>query len=141
MGLILFASDRLAARRATAAPATFGRGLAVGLAQALAIIPGVSRSGATMSAGLLAGMSRPEAARFSFLLSTPMIFGAAVFKLRDMSPSAVNASFLAGISVSAVVGFLAIGGLLKWLTRRGFLPFALYRLALAAAVVLVFLLR
>ncbi|MDD8026212.1 MAG: undecaprenyl-diphosphate phosphatase [Acidobacteriota bacterium] len=141
MGVVLYVADRMAAGRTASAPPTFLRGLAVGLAQAAAIIPGVSRSGATMSAGMFAGMSRPEAARFSFLLSTPMIFGAVVFKLRHFSLSALDAPFLVGIAVSAVVGFLAIGGLMKWLTRRGFLPFAVYRLLLAAAVVLVFVLR
>jgi undecaprenyl-diphosphatase len=141
MGLVLLAADRLAAGRTAIAPPTFFRCLAVGLAQALAILPGVSRSGATMAAGMFAGMSRAESARFSFLLSTPMIFGAAVFKLRDVSPAAVDLPFLTGIFVSAGVGFLVIGGLLKWLARRGFLPFVVYRLALAAAVFAVLILR
>jgi undecaprenyl-diphosphatase len=141
MGVVLFLADRMAARRIASAEPTLGRSLAVGLAQALAIVPGVSRSGITMATGLFAGMTREAAARFSFLLSTPMIAGAAVFKLRHLSRSAVDAPFLIGIIVSAAVGFLVIGGLLKWLARRGFLPFVVYRLLLAATVVLVSILR
>jgi undecaprenyl-diphosphatase len=137
MGVILFFADRAAVDRASGADPTFGRGIVIGLAQALAIVPGVSRSGATMTAGLLTGLSREAAARFSFLLSAPLIAGAGLFKLRGLSPAAVDGPFLAGIAVSAVTGFLVIGGLLRWLERRSFLPFAVYRILLAAAVALI----
>lgn len=140
MGLIMLFADRAAGGRASGAPPTFGRGMAIGLAQALAIVPGVSRSGATMTAGLFTGLSREAAARFSFLLSAPLIAGAAVFKLRGIKPASVGGPFLVGIVVSALTGFLVIGGLLRWLQRRGFRPFAVYRILLAATVVLIALL-
>jgi len=141
MALVLLAADRLAAGRTAEAGTTLGRSLAVGVSQALAVVPGVSRSGITMAAGLFAGMTREQAARFSFLLSTPMIAGAGLYELRHIPLSAMGTPFIAGIATSAVSGFLVIAALLAWLRRRGFLPFVIYRLALAAAIVALSLAR
>ncbi|MCL5045812.1 MAG: UDP-diphosphatase, partial [Actinobacteria bacterium] len=106
-----------------------------------AIIPGVSRSGVTMTAGLLTGMTREAAARFSFLLSAPLVFGAALYKLKDIRPADVNLPFLVGIGASAVVGALAIGFLLRYLRRESFALFVWYRVVIAAVILAVFWFR
>lgn len=110
--------------------------LAVGAAQALALMPGVSRSGATLSAGLLLGLSPASAAELSFLLSAPIIAGAAAFKLRHIGAAELTGPFFCGIAVSAVSGLLAVRFFLALLPKRGLTPFVAYRLALAAALLL-----
>lgn len=108
--------------------------LAVGAAQALAILPGVSRSGVTVSAGLLLGLAPAAAAELSFLLSAPIIAGAAAYKLRGIGVADVTAPFLCGVAVSALTGLLAVRVFLALLPRRGLTPFVLYRLALGGAL-------
>lgn len=113
--------------------------LVVGAAQACAVIPGVSRSGSTMSAGLLRNMKRETAARFSFLLSTPIIAGAVLLKAHEVHkagglPQDMRAPFLVGAIVSAVVGFFVIGWLIRFLETRTFKGFIIYRLALGVVV-------
>jgi undecaprenyl-diphosphatase len=107
--------------------------LIIGMGQALAIAPGISRSGATISAGLWRGLQREAAARYSFLLATPIILGAGLFKLRDLweTPLFADSVFvlLAGFLAAAVSGFLSIKFLLRYLQRRGLYPFAAYCLA------------
>jgi len=104
--------------------------LVIGFAQAAAIAPGISRSGATMSTGLAGGLQRPTAARFSFLLSAPIIFGAGLLQLTKLAstPDALaQAPFLAaGFLVAAVVGYLCIWGMLRYLQRGRLYPFAIY---------------
>lgn len=101
--------------------------LMVGVSQALALLPGISRSGFTISTGLFAGIRREEAARFSFLLSIPAITGAAVLKLPDAGIGIVDLPFMAvGLAVSAITGYLALKVLLKFLTRGKFSMFAWY---------------
>jgi undecaprenyl-diphosphatase len=138
VGLLLFALDRRPAGKDTE-PGT-GRGLLIGIAQALALVPGVSRSGITMAAGIGLGLSRSAAARFSFLLSTPAILGAAVLNAKDMA-AGDPVVLAAGLVASAVSGYLAIGFLLRHLSRVGFLPYALYRIALAVVVLAVWITR
>lgn len=115
----------------------------IGLAQALALIPGVSRSGITMVAGMSAGMKRDHAARFSFLISMPLIAGAGLKKGIDLAIVGVDASgitiLIVGMFAAAVVGYLVIGWLLRYLSQRSLIPFALYRLALALIVALILL--
>lgn len=125
----------------TAEKLGWGKALLVGCAQAAALVPGVSRSGATMIAGIALGLSRAEAARFSFLLSVPITFGAALFALRHLTIADVTLPFVAGIVVSALTGIWAIRFLLRFLKQHNFTPFVVYRLALAAAVVLLVLSR
>ncbi|MDD4335624.1 MAG: undecaprenyl-diphosphate phosphatase, partial [Desulfotomaculaceae bacterium] len=103
--------------------------------QAFAIIPGVSRSGVTMTAGRALGLTRETAARFSFLLSTPIIFGAGVMQLKDIALSDVNIAFITGVVSSAVVGFLSIGFLLRYLSERSFALFVWYRFLAGFAVI------
>lgn len=103
----------------------------MGLFQALAIAPGISRSGATISAGLFRGVAREAAARFSFLLSIPAILGAAVVAIPDVPPGTEWGPTIAGAAVAAVVGFAAIAFLLRYLRTRTMLPFAAYCVALS----------
>lgn len=111
--------------------------LGVGCAQALALMPGVSRSGVTVSAALLLGLSPAASAELSFLLSAPIIAGAAAFKLRHLPlADALSAPFLAGVVVSALTGLLAVRLFLALLPRKGLTPFVLYRLALGASILL-----
>lgn len=106
---------------------TAGRALLVGCAQALAILPGISRSGSTIGAGLLSGLSRPAAARFSFLLAIPALAGAGVLKLPDLGNLDLGAAPLGiGFLASLVSSYLAIWGLIGYLQRRGLYPFAAY---------------
>lgn len=102
----------------------------IGLGQALAIAPGISRSGATIASGLLRGVRRAAAARFSFLLSTPVIVGAGVWQLKDLFESGAWTAHLAPMAVgflaSAIVGYACIRFLLRYLRQHGLYPFALY---------------
>ena len=141
MGLILYMADRYGAKRVCAQKISFGQSITIGISQALAIIPGVSRSGITITSGLFLGLTRETAARFSFLLSTPIIAGAGLLKLRHLSPKAINLPFSVGVLTSAAVGFLVIGLLLRWLRKSSFLPFVWYRFMLGAAIITIALSR
>jgi len=137
MGLVLWWSDRKGAKEIELGGITLKSSLIVGLSQALAIIPGVSRSGITMAAGLGLGLTRKSAARFSFLLSAPIIFGAALVKLPQVMghPEMITRDFVSGMLVSFVSGLLSISILLKYVQTRDFMPFVWYRLILGAAVI------
>jgi len=107
------------------------------VAQALALVPGTSRSGITISAGLFMGVSREAAARFSFLLSIPAILGAGVLKLGELDAAGESAAELAvGFGASAVAGFLAVSALIRLLRTRTLWPFIWYRLVAGGAFVL-----
>lgn len=138
MGVFLYWADRGSTKDIEINGITFRMSVLIGLSQALAIIPGVSRSGVTMTAGLLTGMTREGAARFSFLLSTPIILGAAAVKLPHVisDPSVVSVSFVWGMAVSCVAGVVSIGFLLRYVQTKNFLPFAWYRFALGALVLI-----
>jgi undecaprenyl-diphosphatase len=120
---------------------TLKQALTIGLAQCLAIVPGVSRSGATMAAGRALGLKRPEAAKFSFLLAAPIMFGSAVFEARHFSISMLTSEFVVAFLAALVFGLLAIKYLLKYLERGSFAVFAWYRFVLALIVIIVFLMR
>ena len=113
--------------------------LVVGVAQAFALIPGVSRSGSTIAAGLFRGMTREAAVRFSFLLSTPIIAGAALVKAHELHkeglPAAMHAPFLVGILVSAVVGYAAIAWLIRYLQSNSLRAFIIYRIIAGVVVI------
>lgn len=113
--------------------------LLIGAAQALALVPGVSRSGITITAGLLLGFSRAEAARFAFLLTVPIITAAALWRARLIFVTGVPemgeaGTIAAGMISSWLIGFLCIGVLLRFLKTGSYLPFVAYRLLLAAFV-------
>jgi undecaprenyl-diphosphatase len=108
-------------------------GVVVGLAEAFALLPGISRSGMTITAGMAQGFERSEAARYSFLLAIPAIAGAGLFDGIDLVRSGgFTADLLVGMAVAAVVGYVAIAFLLRVLQRVGLLPFAVYCLAAGA---------
>lgn len=113
----------------------------IGCAQAIAIMPGVSRSGITITAALFLGLSRSAAARISFLLSTPIIAGAAVLEVTKLSAADFNAALLWGFLSAFVGGLLVIGGLMRYIKTHSFNVFVYYRWALAAVILLVTLCR
>ena len=137
-GVVLYLVDRWSEERRRLEQLRLGDAVLMGLAQAAALQPGVSRSGVTITAGRGVGLDRPAAARFSFLLSIPIIAGAGLFKglsvLQHGLPPGTTTPFLWGMVASAVSGFLAIWGLLSYLRRRDFAPFTIYRLAAASVV-------
>jgi undecaprenyl-diphosphatase len=138
VGLILFLVDKYAAHRKELGKLTKLDAFWIGLSQAVAIIPGVSRSGATMTTGLFLGLSREQAARFSFLLSTPIIFGAAIVKVPHLLKAGIDTPIFFGILASAITGYLSIKYMLRFIQKVGCAPFFWYRLALAAIVVAVY---
>jgi undecaprenyl-diphosphatase len=139
MGVLLYWADRKSAKRIEINGITFRMSALIGLSQALAIIPGVSRSGITMTTGLLTGTTREGAAKFSFLLSTPIILGAALVKLPHLisEPSVITPAFAIGMTVSCIAGILSIGFLLRYVRAKNFLPFAWYRFMLGGLVLIV----
>jgi undecaprenyl-diphosphatase len=105
----------------------------VGMFQAFALLPGISRSGMTITGGLVQGMDRPEAARLGFLLGVPAILGAGGLELKDMiDRGGFSNELLVGTAVAAVSGYLAITTLIRLIGRFGLLPFALYCLGFGA---------
>lgn len=141
--LALLAADRLGARQRELDDVGVGTALTVGFSQALALFPGISRSGATITAGLALGLTREAAARFSFLLATPITLGAGLYGSRDLLTEAhTGVEWLAiggGFGAAALSGALAIGFLLAWLRRRSVAVFSAYRVAFAALVVVLVL--
>jgi undecaprenyl-diphosphatase len=136
-GLLLWYADRRAAQTKTVYQLTWKNALFVGFAQALALIPGTSRSGITMTAGLMLGLDRESAARFSFLLSIPVIIGAGLLSTLDLlgSPNAVDwNALLYGALLSFVSAYVCIYLFLSWISRIGMLPFVIYRLLLGAVL-------
>jgi undecaprenyl-diphosphatase len=112
--------------------------LLIGVAQACALVPGVSRSGATLTAALLLGLTRPDAARFSFLLSIPAIGAAGVFQLKDALHDFHGASpapLIIATLVSAAAGYASIAWLMRYLRTKSLAPFAVYRILLAGVLV------
>jgi len=142
ISIVMWAVDRYSKQTGALDRMTFGHSLFIGFAQALALVPGVSRSGITIIAGLVTGYTRESAARFSFLLSTPVIVGAALLKLRKLHLAQGEAfPFLVGVAFSAVVGYVSIKFLLQYLNRHSLNLFVGYRIALAAIVVLLWAMR
>ncbi|QEF94470.1 undecaprenyl-diphosphatase UppP [Methanothermobacter sp. KEPCO-1] len=138
-GLLLWGSERISARIREKLPVEklgVRDSLIIGGAQALAIAPGISRSGATISAGLFLGFERELAARYSFLLSIPAILGAAIIQVKDISAGMdlLGASMIAGFVASAVSGYIAIKFLLKLIRERDLYVFASYCFAVGLLV-------
>ncbi|MGK2852408.1 MAG: undecaprenyl-diphosphatase UppP [Candidatus Limnocylindrales bacterium] len=145
-GLILWLADGIGAESREVEDVTFPIATGIGVAQALALIPGISRSGISISAGRLSGLGRPAAARFAFLMATPITAGAIIFEARKLltgesgvQPEAMP--LLVGMLASLVAGFAAIHLMLRYLRTRSLRIFVWYRFALAAVVVAVFLSR
>jgi undecaprenyl-diphosphatase len=135
-GLVLWLVDRVSPQRNGTDDLSLRDGLLYGLAQSLALIPGVSRSGATITAGRALGYTRESAARFSFLLSIPAVVLSGLFearKLGDAGGPEWGPTIVATV-VAFVVGYAAIAWLLRWLTHHSMLVFAVYRVALGVLV-------
>lgn len=116
--------------------------LAIGLSQALAIVPGVSRSGVTMTTGLLLGYAKEDAAKFSFLMSAPIIAGAGLLKFKDLGASDIaSTTFVVAFVTSVLASLFAIGFLLRYVKKHGFKLFAYYRFALAAIIIITLIIR
>ena len=142
ISFLMWAVDRYSRKVSALEQMTFGHSLFIGFAQALALVPGVSRSGITIIAGLMTGYTRESAARFSFLLSTPVIAGAAVLKLSKLHLAPGEAlPLVVGVIFSAVVGYVSIKFFLQYLSRHSLNLFVGYRLALAAIVMVLFFMR
>jgi undecaprenyl-diphosphatase len=137
-GVVLVVVDRVASRKRAITDVGVRDGVIVGIAQAVALQPGVSRSGVTITAARAVGLDREPAARFSFLLSLPIIAGAGLFKgievVKDGIPPGMGGPFVWGMVSAAVSGFLVIWFLLSYLRRHDFMVFLWYRIAVAAVV-------
>jgi undecaprenyl-diphosphatase len=135
MGIVLWAVDRYAKRDREIADMTYGDAIAIGLAQMFAIIPGVSRSGSTISAGRALRLHRESAAVFSFLMSMPIIAAASILKVPHVLKSeGLSATLLVGVLASAISGWAAIAILLRFVASRSYGLFAAYRVILGLIV-------
>ncbi len=140
VGGLMWAADRIGARTRDLSHVTFADSLAIGLAQAAAVVPGVSRSGVTITAGLFRNLDRVAAARFSFLLATPAIAGAAAKQFYDLLkhggvPADMRTPFVLGIALSAVTGLAVIGFFLRFLQHRTLKFFVYYRIIFGIIVI------
>ncbi len=140
-GLVFWLVDYLGKKAKNLDRITKLDALLIGLGQAVAIIPGVSRSGATMATGLALGFKREDAARFSFLMSAPIIFGAGLVAFENFGKGVTLVELAVGFITSAIVGFLSIKFLLQYLAKHDYKIFVWYRLALAALILVVLYLR
>jgi undecaprenyl-diphosphatase len=137
-GLLLFWSDRRSGGRSVRDMPVMDA-LLVGLAQVLALVPGVSRSGVTMTAALFLGYSRAEAARFSLLLSIPTILAASSligYELYQADALALTGDILSATVLAFIAALLAISGMMNWLRKASFTPFVLYRLLLGVGLLI-----
>jgi len=140
IGIVMWIADRRATGKKTMGDISWGDGMWTGIAQALAVVPGTSRSGITITAGLFRGMSRETAARFSFLLSAPAIAAAALKKFWDIHksggiPADMKVPFALGIVLSGVLGAVVIAVFLKYLRRNSLMPFVYYRIVFGIIVI------
>lgn len=140
IALVMAAAEHVGRRARDIGSIGIADSVAIGCAQALALVPGTSRSGITISAGLFRGLDRPSAARFSFLLSTPAVAAAAAKAMLDLRqaggiPPGMMPQFILGIVLSAVTGCLAISFLLRYLSRFGLKAFIYYRLVFGIIVI------
>jgi undecaprenyl-diphosphatase len=141
-GVILLIADRVGKQERTLDDLSVKHGLGFGLAQALALIPGVSRSGGTTSAGLLMGYTRAEAAEYSFLLALPAVFGSGLYKLTDIGKDGQTAQWgptILATIIAFAVGYVVIAWLMAFIKTKSFVPFVIYRLVLGVVLfVLIF---
>lgn len=141
VGLLMWAAERIAGRgRKDLGQVSLLDATAIGVAQALAVVPGTSRSGITIAAGYFCDLNREAAARFSFLLSTPAILAAALKKLYDIRkqggiPHEMQIPFLVGVVVSGLAGALVIAFFLKYMRRGSLMPFVYYRIVFGIIVI------
>lgn len=143
VGILFIVAERVGTRTERITKLTFPQALGIGFAQAAALVPGVSRSGATITLGLFLGLRREEAARFSFLMSVPIIAGAGALQLAEVISAGMDAGqirvFVLGFISSGIVGYLAIRFFIGFVADHSLRAFAYYRFALAAVVAVLLL--
>lgn len=138
MGILLYFVDKNAQNKVKFKEMTFGQTFLIGLSQALAFIPGVSRSGITMMTARAMGVTREASARYSFLLATPIVLAATLFKIKDFQ---FSFAFFAGVLTSFITGVFVIKFLLNYLKKGSFKAFAVYRIIVGIIVLCVYLAR
>jgi undecaprenyl-diphosphatase len=141
LAILLWGFDKLSPQKRRMSEMTYWDALVIGLSQALAIIPGVSRSGATITMARAVGVERGDSANFSFLMATPIIAGAGLLEARKLVYEGLDWSVGLGFISAAVFGLIAIAFLIRYVRTRNYVAFAVYRLLLAALVIAVFLSR
>jgi undecaprenyl-diphosphatase len=136
---VVAAHERTAAGDRRLDTLAFGEAAAVGVAQVFALLPGISRSGITMVTGLARGLDHEDAARFSFLLATPIILAAGIYKLPDLlgpNGDGVGPQILVGSIAAGITAWLSVRFLTRWFATRTLLPFAVYSLVVGALAVI-----
>lgn len=147
MGIILYIIDKYAKKETDYEQMSFKQTFIIGISQSLAFIPGVSRSGVTMTAGRLLGVKRESVAKYSFMLSAPIVLAATIFKLKDfieyflVADIAGIIAFIMGIVFSFIVGIIVIKFLLEYLKKGSFKIFAIYRVVLGLSVIAMLIIR
>jgi undecaprenyl-diphosphatase len=141
MGAVLYYVDKASKKNRTLNDFRVIDGLWLGIGQACALIPGFSRSGTTITAGLLVGLDREASAKASFLLGWPIIAGVGILSLKEMDLASVAPSFWIGMAVSAIAGYAVIAFLMDYLKKGTFLVFAAYRAVLAGITIVAYALR
>jgi undecaprenyl-diphosphatase len=141
LAVLLWLFDKLSPQKRTMGEMTYWDALVIGFSQALAIIPGVSRSGATITMARAVGVERGDSANFSFLMATPIIAGAGLVEARKLIHEGLDWSVGLGFISAAVFGLVAIAFLIRYVRTRNYVVFAVYRLLVAALVIAVFFAR
>lgn len=141
MGLGLYIADRIGRKTDSLEELNLPKALLIGFSQGLAIVPGISRSGITITMALLLGLDRESSVRFSFFLSIPIIFGAGLLKCKYLIQNIGDPSIIVAILSSMIFGWIAIAVLIRYVKTKSFLPFVVYRFALAAVVVACLVIR
>lgn len=135
-GLLLFLSDRYSKKKKNIKNLSLKEVIIIGVSQAISIIPGVSRSGSTITAGMFLGLTRVQAAKFSFLLSTPIILGAAILEVPNLLIEGMNINIFLGVIFSTLSGYLAIKYLIKYIEKISYEIFFWYRALLAFLIII-----
>jgi len=141
-GIILYISDKIGKNKIKLENIGLLRSIIIGISQVFAVVPGISRSGVTISAGRFAGIERESIAKFTFLLSAPIILGDGLYHAKNLKNVPIDKiPFIIAILTSAIVGALSIKFLLNYLKKRGFGLFVIYRFALGAFVIIFYFIR
>ncbi len=139
-GILLWLSDKYSQKTLTVKDMNGKQALFIGMAQTLALIPGVSRSGATLTAALSRNFKRESAARFSLLLSMPAILGAAILEIKNLG-TLLSGNLLLAIGIAALSSYLAIKLFMNYISKIGYKGFAIYRIILALAIIITYFIR
>ena len=140
-GVLLYVADKVGAKKRAIGNIKNGDSIIIGASQALALVPGFSRSGSTIATGLLLGFKRADAARFSFLMSLPISIGAVVFEARHLKPGQMGGGpleIVLGVASAGLSGFWAISFLLRYLSTRGMTPFFIWRVIVGVGAMILF---